>query len=544
MPARSNAPASVISTIVRLHRTLWLRSFKANPSQLVISLMLLLYGAIGLASLSALAAVEIFDGTGNLNSLVAVNAAGMVTYIMLALFMPSGENQVTARSLAVLPLRLNQVRPALMRTSLLSSRVLIAAVLSVLFTVAGGVLLASSIAQESGRVAAVIAFVAAMVLSWAKTILFAECIMHLGASLLALKSDKAKSVGVVAIVALMFAVVSLSGSLDSSLPLGTIGSIAAWTPLGAATGWATALAAGHVGSAFAQLVIAFMTVAILWWLWRRAIAADYARPAIVGSAAKSDKARGVSRLRLGGWAYRGPGAMEFSRSLAYVARDSRFAGSLLILPLLSVFAFYQLWRGEEYPAYAMLIMIGLLGGLTAANDYGYDGPSGWLKMAAPVPPRVFLRARHFAHILPAAVVIILTAAVIVAVAPQKVLAAWIAFAALGTLTSSAALSVLFTVFNAYPTSAPGANPWTDKSGYSAGAFIAAFVGIFVGWIPILPGMVLITFGAARDALWMPVGAAVCILVPGIVYAVALVIASKRVDRRMPEIYSKTKAWVV
>ncbi|MGP5495764.1 hypothetical protein [Corynebacterium flavescens] len=499
--------------------------------------MLLLYGAIGLASLSALAAVGIFDGTGNLNSLVAVNAAGMVTYIMLALFMPSGENQVTARRLAVLPLGLNQVRPALMRTSLLSSRVLIAAVLSVLFAVAGGAMLAISLAQQGGRVAAVIAFAAAMVLSWATTILFAECIMHLGASVLALKSDKAKAVGVVAIVALMFAVMSLSGSLDSSLPLGTIGSIAAWTPLGAATGWATALAAGHVGSAFAQLVIAFVTAAILWWLWRRAIAAEYARPAIVGSAAKSDKARGVSRLRLGGWAYRGPGAMEFSRSLAYVARDSRFAGSLLILALLSVFAFYQLWRGEEYPAYAMLIMIGLLGGLTAANDYGYDGPSGWLKMAAPVPPRVFLRARNFAHILPAAVVI-------VAVAPQKVLAACIAFAALGTLASSAALSVLFTVFNAYPTSAPGANLWTDKSGYSAGAFIAAFVGIFVGWIPILPGMVLITFGAARDALWMPVGAAVCILVPGIVYAVALVIASKRVDRRMPEIYSKTKAWVI
>lgn len=93
MPARSNAPASVTSTIVRLHRTLWLRSFRANPSQLVISLMLLLYGAIGLASLSALAAVEIFDGTGNLNSLVAVNAAGMVTYIMLALFMPSGKTK-------------------------------------------------------------------------------------------------------------------------------------------------------------------------------------------------------------------------------------------------------------------------------------------------------------------------------------------------------------------------------------------------------------------------------------------------------------------
>ena len=82
------------STLLKLHRTLWVRSLKANAAAVMIPICLLLYGLIGLASLAALAAADISIGTGNLQALTVAPGVGTLAFIVITLIMPSGENQI------------------------------------------------------------------------------------------------------------------------------------------------------------------------------------------------------------------------------------------------------------------------------------------------------------------------------------------------------------------------------------------------------------------------------------------------------------------
>ena len=83
------------STLLKLHRTLWVRNLKANAAAVMIPICLLLYGLIGLASLGALAAADISIGTGNVQALTVAPAVGTLAFIVITLIMPSGENQLS-----------------------------------------------------------------------------------------------------------------------------------------------------------------------------------------------------------------------------------------------------------------------------------------------------------------------------------------------------------------------------------------------------------------------------------------------------------------
>ena len=109
------------STLLKLHRTLWVRNLKANAAAVMIPICLLLYGLIGLASLGALAAADISIGTGNVQALTVAPAVGTLAFIVITLIMPSGENQLSARELSALPVRLKDITPALAIASVLLS---------------------------------------------------------------------------------------------------------------------------------------------------------------------------------------------------------------------------------------------------------------------------------------------------------------------------------------------------------------------------------------------------------------------------------------
>ena len=189
-------------------------------------------------------------------------------------------------------------------------------------------------------------------------------------------------------------------------------------------------------------------------------------------------------------------------------------------------------------------MLGLLGGLLGVNDYGYDGPSGWLKMMAPCAPSKFLLARHRAHLTPSAVVILICVILALIISPERLKVLAFGCAAIGMLLSVSACSLALSVYNPYPVSAPGTNAWTDKSGYSAPAFVASLFGLIFGWIAVAPGLVCLGIAVTQDkAPLLAVGVILSLAVPAIVHALVAYIAGKRVDARMPEIYAKVDTWV-
>src|SRR5690625_4262920 len=103
---------------------------------------------------------------------------------------------------------------------------------------------------------------------------------------------------------------------------------------------------------------------------------------------------------------------------------------------------------------------------------------------------------------------------------------------------SAALSLLLTAFNPYPVAPPGTSPWADKSGYSGGAFLAAFALMFLGWIPVAPGVVLFLLG------YQVLGIAIALIVPAAIYGGVIALVSKNVASRMLKDYAKAGSWVI
>lgn len=85
--------------------------------------------------------------------------------------------------------------------------------------------------------------------------------------------------------------------------------------------------------------------------------------------------------------------------------------------------------------------------------------------------------------------------------------------------------------------------WADKSGYSASAFVSAILSLFIGWTPIIPGVIPMALGYGSNSVLLALGFVLVIAVPVVCYIVALRVSGKRVDETLPEIYSKVGHWV-
>lgn len=159
------------STLLKLHRTLWVRNLKSNASAVLIPICLLLYGLIGMASLAVLAAADISSdsGTGNFHALTAAPAIGTLAFLVITLIMPSGENQLSARELSALPLRLKDITPALAIASVLNLRAPVPVLLTIAYTIIGSVTLAAN-----AQALLILPFVLGMIFALVLTLVLAD----------------------------------------------------------------------------------------------------------------------------------------------------------------------------------------------------------------------------------------------------------------------------------------------------------------------------------------------------------------------------------
>ena len=163
--------------------------------------------------------------------------------------------------------------------------------------------------------------------------------------------------------------------------------------VGAPVGWALALAQGEPVVAFLQFLIAAASLGAAIWAWHRLLRLQFERRALLSPKhQRREKAKGINRFSLGSFSYRGPAAMEFTRSLRYIFRDSRLIGTIIMQPILAIVFIIQGFTTDSVMPSIGVLFLGLFGGIVATNDFGYDGPSLWVKMAAPVRPRTFLYA--------------------------------------------------------------------------------------------------------------------------------------------------------
>lgn len=523
--------------VIRLHLTLWRRMVRANPAVLLMMFFVGFYGLIGLAS----SGFFLYTGAhGGPHSYIAcVIAAGVLGYITLMALMPSGEQQVSARDFATLPVRPEQVRAGLLGVTFLQSRPVVA----LLCTVITGVILC--VAAPSATT--VIVALPLLVVSLCTTVLAGDVIARaVGRGSSGNKDRKAVLSGLAFLLVIL--AFNLFVNYGEGIPLDALGAILAWTPLGATGGVIGAVLGGQWGVAAAQAAIALATLVILGWLWLRGVCADMEEPQMHGAAAtRKKKVRkdgdSFPSILLPGLPYT-PAAAIFSRAVRYLRRDSRMLVSFIPLPFLCAIFLFQGVSSGSFVGYYGLFVTGIMVSAMCSNDFGYDGPGGWLHLTSGVSPRTLVLARHAASAVPLALFGLLYAALVLLLFPDRSIALLVIVAALGYLISGAAAGLMFTAYNPYATSRPGTNSWSDRSGYSSAAMVSGLGFMFLGWIPVVPGVVMILVGYHGVGAWLTaLGCLTCVVIPVVAYAVILRRSIRRVEQQWPEIYAKVRSWV-
>lgn len=523
--------------LVSLHKTLWRRTLKANKASIFLAVMIGIYGIAAAMSVMFPAIIDWNFSRGTAYGFSGVAALGALILVILSAMMPAGEKQLFPADMRTMPVRPREVRPGFVRMMPWSTRSIICIVYSIGYAIVCGLMLARDSSILWAPVFAVgVAFTAVI------AIIGTDCVALLGAAAQKSKSTKRTMIASLGGMAIYFAIIwGLDVGTMESIPTATIGKILAFTPFGAPTGFASALIDGSWILAVIQLLLAIAYLYGAWALWNWIFRKGFDAPESLGSAGPANVKSRSGVITLGPLPGNSPFWGEFSRTLRYIVRDSRLLLTLVLAPVMAVF--YAVTSGGGEMMFIGCIILALIGGLLACNDYGYDGPSMWSKMVAPARQSTLFLARHWAHAIGPLTMLVVYSVVFLALTPDKPFGLAVTVVAVGFFLSSLSLSALFTVFNPYPTSAPGTNPWTDKSGYSASAFIAVFGVLFLGWIPIAPG-VIILFGAfTQAATFHPqyfAGLAVAVAIPIVLYCLVLFFATKHVDRRTPEIFAKVR----
>ncbi|MET4094771.1 transporter [Arthrobacter sp. UYCu712] len=142
----------------------------------------------------------------------------------------------------------------------------------------------------------------------------------------------------------------------------------AWTPAGAAWSLGGELAAGDYAAASQKFAIALATTAGLALCWMALLRRALVTPPFEGSAKKRTGGLGLFAL----FPATPTGAVA-ARSLTYWLRDPRYAGALVVVPLLPVLLIFQ---GSQTGSYGLLVFIGPLTAFLLAwsisSDVSYD----------------------------------------------------------------------------------------------------------------------------------------------------------------------------
>ncbi|WJY63689.1 hypothetical protein CATRI_08085 [Corynebacterium atrinae] len=500
--------------IFRLQRTLRRRNSEANRSGAIMTVLLYVYAVIGLASI-------LLFSQGEWAGLAGISAIGTVAFLAASLVLAAGDDAVRPSLLASLPLTAKQVVPGFALSALVSSRGILVIICSLATAIFGAIILPGAWA---------VPWILSMVVAALTTIVLSRILLAVGSGGGRIKQDRANIYGSLIMIVLILGFNMLNSMNPDTIRLDLLGSVLAWTPLAAAPGAVVSAAAGNWIAALAQLCIAIVTLVGGGWLWTRQIASQMVAP-LDQSGTGEATAKSKGTILLPGFPEQ-PWAYVYSRAMRYVRRDSRLLSSLVTMPVVIIFFLYQGLRGDTFFLTLGIAVASLSAAMMAVNDFGFDGPATWTHIITGVDARTLVIARHAASMTP------LSSIQLALVVGALFLGEWkIAVLSIGLLFSGAAIALFLSTFNPYPTSLPGTNPWNDKSGYSSAAFLAVFAILLIGWIPSLPGGLILYF--VNPVL----GAILAIGLPVALWIGSAALSVKRVRTNLPEIFDKVRRTV-
>ncbi|MFJ4207281.1 transporter [Paenarthrobacter sp. NPDC089675] len=308
-----------------------------------------------------------------------------------------------------------------------------------------------------------------------------------------------------------------------------------WTPLGAAWSLGGDLERGHAGAAVVKAVIAVATVAVLFLFWHLLLQRALVTPPYSGGSAKKGGKLGLFALLPGT-----PAGAVAARALVYWLKDPRYAGSLVVVPLLPViFSF----GANQSGSYGLLMILGPLTAFMMAwsisADISYDNTAFALHLASGVrgvDDRVGRAAACLAISLP--LVLVFTAG------PLFITGDWawlpnLLGLSLGTLFTGLGLSSVISARYNVAVPLPGDSPFKKPPGNVAQTLAVQGVGMLALTVLLLPELALVIVqlvSGGPEAGW--INLVVGPLLGGVLLVVGVRLGGKWLDARGPEMYAQ------
>lgn len=331
---------------------------------------------------------------------------------------------------------------------------------------------------------------------------------------------------------------SASGADVVTAFVGDLAGILAWTPLGAPWGLGAAVHDGDWGLAAARLAVAVATLAVVWWVWDRALAKSLVTPQHGGG--KGARGKGLGWFgRLGG----GPTSAVAARALTYWVRDPRYSASIAIVPLLPVVLYLA---GQGSGGVVLLILAPLTAwilGFGISNDIAYDHTAFALHVATGTSGRADRWGRALPVVVAGTPVIVAFAVVSVALSGRWAYLPALLGLSLGVLLVSVGVSSAVSARLLYPVPKPGDSPFKQPQGAALASLVAQTMGGLLTFACSLPMLAM-----ALPAMLVPIPVLgwVSLVVSPVIGVVLLFVGvrwgARTYDRRAPEMLQQVLSY--
>jgi len=311
-----------------------------------------------------------------------------------------------------------------------------------------------------------------------------------------------------------------------------------WTPLGAAWAVPADAAAGDLPAAGAKLVIALVTLALLWLLWRASLARSLSRPRQTSGA--SVRAGSV------GWFGRvptGAAGAVFARALTYWTRDPRYLRQLIAVPLVPVLLWFYARDGDPLVALAFSApIIAFVIGIVVYSDISYDGTAFGTQLSTGAPGRADRLGRSLAAATVAVPLVLLAAVLPFAFARDWTQLPGVLGMALGILFTCYGVCAVTSAQLVVPVAGSGDNPFKRVPGTTFLQGIAFFGIWLIALALAAPAVIvgLIAYFTANPGLSWIAGILGIVLGVGVLVA-GILIGGRMLDRTGPVLLARLKA---
>jgi ABC-2 type transport system permease protein len=319
---------------------------------------------------------------------------------------------------------------------------------------------------------------------------------------------------------------------DGAAALNAIALVAKWTPFGAAWAAPADAAAGNIGVALLEELIALVFLGLLWLAWRQLVKAMLVTQP---HAAEARSYRGLGFFRV---ARVSPAAVIAERSFTYWIRDARYHASLLVIPVVPfLFMVPLLIIGIPGNILALLPVpiMALFLGWSVHNDTAYDHTAIWLHIAAGTRGR----DDRFGRVVPPLLVgvpLLVIASLICAplYGDEGILPAMLGVG-LGVLFTGLGLSSVGSAQFPYPAVRPGDSPFAAPQSVATASSLIQGLSFFVTLVLSSPAFIFAALALFIPSYWAWASLASGLAL-GILFLWLGVMWGGRIfDRRSPEI---------